>query len=302
MNKVKGITYAVSSAVAFGTIPIFAVIAYSGGVNTITTAFLRFLIASMILFFILRYKKIPIQVSRRLLGRLSFLSIAGYAATCLTLFMSYNYIPVGLATTLHFTYPAIVTVSSVLIFKEKLEPMKLFSLALSIIGVCILADSGKAAISLKGVIFALASGVFYSLYTIELSRAEIKVMEGLLLTFYVSLLSSASIFIFGAATGSLIFTIQPSVIFGVLGLALICTVFAILAYYKAVQIIGPSDTAILSTFEPVTGVVLGMLVFGEKLSLSATIGSLLIIVSVLFFSYKRNNEVRKKNNTDLSQN
>jgi drug/metabolite transporter (DMT)-like permease len=216
--------------------------------------------------------------------------------------MSYNYIPVSLASTLHFTYPAIVTVLSILIFKEKLEPMKIISLALSIIGVYILADSGEASINLKGVIFALASGVFYSIYTIELARAEIKVMEGLLLTFYVSLLSAASIFIFGAVTGSLMFTMQPSAIFGILGLALVCTVFAILAYYKAVQIVGPSDTAILSTFEPVTGVVLGMIVFGERLSLSASIGSSLIIVSVLFFSYNRNTKAREEEFSKVSEN
>jgi drug/metabolite transporter (DMT)-like permease len=163
MNKVKGIIYAISSAVAFGTIPVFAVIAYGGGTNTITTAFLRFFIASIILFSILSYKRIPMKVNRRLFGRLLYLSIVGYAATCLTLFMSYNYIPVSLASTLHFTYPAIVTVLSILIFKEKVEPMKIISLALSIIGVYILADSGEAAIRLKGVIFALASGVFYSI-------------------------------------------------------------------------------------------------------------------------------------------
>jgi drug/metabolite transporter (DMT)-like permease len=127
-------------------------------------------------------------------------------------------------------------------------------------------------------------------------------MEGLLLTFYVSLLSAASIFIFGAVTGSLMFTMQPSAIFGILGLALVCTVFAILAYYKAVQIVGPSDTAILSTFEPVTGVVLGMIVFGERLSLSASIGSSLIIVSVLFFSYNRNTKAREEEFSKVSEN
>lgn len=70
-------------------------------------------------------------------------------------------------------------------------------------------------------------------------------------------------------------------------------VFAILAYCKAVQTIGPSDTAILSTFEPVTGVVLGMIVFGEKISLIAAIRSFLIIISVLLFAYSRNVRAQK---------
>ncbi len=302
MNKLRGILYAVFSAVAFGTIPLFAVTAYSGGTNAITTAFLRFFIATLILYCILRFRKVPLSVDRKLLGRLSYISIAGYSATCITLFLSYEYISIGLATTMHFTYPAIVSVMSFFIFKEKLEPMKLFSLALSITGVYILAGSSEAAASIKGVIAALASGVFYSIYTIELARQEIKSMEGLLLTFYVCLFSSSAVFIFGAATGMLVFTIKLSGMLSILGLALICTVFAILLYYKAIQSIGPSDTAILSTFEPVTGVLLAILVFGEKLSPVTAIGSLFIIASVLFFSYNRNIQAREEGFSDVSEN
>lgn len=302
MNRIKGIIYAVSSAVAFGTIPFFAVNAYEGGLNSITTAFLRFFIATIIIYCILLYRKTPMKVSKKLFGRLSFLSIAGYAATCITLFMSYSYIPVGLATSLHFTYPAIVAVLSVLILKEKLRLTKIFSLVLSIAGVYILAGSGEAAAGLKGVISALASGVFYSLYTIELARPEVKAMEGLLLTFYVSIFSSVSIFLFGALTGKLVFILEPRVIMAVIGLALVCTVFAILAYYKAVQNIGPSDTAILSTFEPVTGVMLGIAAFGEKLSLTTAAGSILIIISVFIFSYSRNSTVKDIKAVDMSEN
>jgi len=302
MNRIKGVIYAISSAVAFGTIPFFAVNAYKGGLNSITTAFLRFFIATIIIYCILWYRKTPIKVSKRVFGRLSFLSIAGYAATCITLFMSYSYIPVGLATSLHFTYPATVAVLSVFILKERLKLTKVFSLVLSIAGVYILAGSGEAAAGVKGVVAALASGVFYSLYTIELARPEIKSMEGLLLTFYVSMFSSISIFLFGAITGKLVFVPELRALMAVIGLALVCTVFAILAYYKAVQNIGPSDTAILSTFEPVTGVVLGIVVFGERLSLTTAAGSLLIIISVLFFSYSHNSVMKRNKAADMSGN
>lgn len=302
MSKVQGIIYAISSAVAFGFVPVFAVIAYSGGTNAITAVFLRFFAASLILLGILRYRKVKLVVGRKILGRLAYLSIVGYAATCVTLFLSYNYISIGLATTMHFIYPAIVTALSFFIFKEKMEPMKIFSLILSIIGVYILAGSREAEVSMRGIILALASGVLYSIYTIELGREEIKSMDGLLVTFYVSLLSSASIFIFGAATGNLMLTLHLSGILAVLGLAIICTVFAILAYFKAVQAIGPSDTAILSTFEPVTGVIMGIMIFGEKLSLTAAIGSFFIIISVLLFSYNKKSKIQEKELSDVPLN
>lgn len=302
MNKVQGIIYAISSAVAFGLIPAFAVLAYSGGINAISTAFFRFFIATLILYVIIHSRRISLVLEKKTFGRLIFLSIAGYAATCITLFLSYVYIPISLAITMHFTYPAIVTLLSFFILKEKMGPVKIISLLLSVAGVYILSDPGNAAINIKGVILALTSGVFYSIYTVELAREEIKVMDGLVLTFYVSLFSAASIFIYAAATGSLIFSTKASVILPVFGIAIICTVFAILAYYKAVQTIGPSDTAILSTFEPVTGVLLGILAFGEKLSLSSAIGCALVIMSVLLFSVNRNSKSDEKKLTEASEN
>ena len=302
MNKVQGIIYAISSAVAFGLIPAFAVLAYSGGINAISTAFFRFFIATLILYGIIRSRRISLAIDKKTFGRLLFLSIAGYAATCITLFLSYVYIPISLAITMHFTYPALVTLLSFFILKEKMGTVKIISLLLSVAGVYILSDPGNAAINIKGVILALASGVFYSIYTVELAREEIKKMNGLALTFYVSLFSAASIFIYAGATESLVFTAKASVILPLLGIAIICTVFAILAYYKAVQTIGPSDTAILSTFEPVTGVLLGILAFGEKLSLSSALGSALVIMSVLLFSINKNNKSEMRKITEASEN
>lgn len=302
MNKLHGIIYAVSSAVAFGFIPVFAVIAYSGGTNAITAAFLRFSVAALILFGILCARKTSFRLNWRLFSRIVFLSIAGYAATCVTLFSSYNYMSIGMATTLHFIYPAIVTVMSLFIFKEKIGFIKVLSLAMSIAGVYILAGSKETAVSVTGAAFALASGVFYSIYTVELGREEIRSVDRLLLTFYVSLFSSAATFIYGAATAGLKLNIQPVGLLSIFGLALICTVFAILAYSKAVNIIGPSDTAVMSTFEPVTGVVMGVLVFEESLSYSFAAGSFLIILAVLLFSYNDKKQVPEADALSVSQN
>lgn len=302
MNKLHGIIYAVSSAIAFGFVPVFVVIAYNGGTNAITAAFLRFSTASLILFGILYARKTKFIISRKLFCRVAYLSIVGYAATCVTLFSSYNFISIGLATTMHFVYPAIVTVLSFFVFKEKIGRIKIISLVMSIAGVYILAGSGQTAVSITGAVLALVSGGFYSIYTIELGREDIKSIDGLLLTFYVSLFSAASTFIYGAAARSLKFDLQPSGIMAVLGLTLVCTVFAILAYSRAVRAIGPSNTALLSTFEPVTGVIMGMLIFGERLSYTSAAGCFLILLSVLLFSYNSKKQASDTEDIGMSQN
>jgi drug/metabolite transporter (DMT)-like permease len=176
---------------------------------------------------------------------------------------------------------------------EKIGRVKIISLIMSITGVYTLAGSKGTLINMTGVLLAIISGCFYSLYTIELGRDEIKSMVSLLLTFYVSLLSGTSTLIYGAATRSLKYCFQLSGLIAVLALALVCTVFAVLAYARAVQVIGPSDTALFSTFEPVTGVIMGILIFGERLSLASATGSAMIIISVLLLSY--NSKIQSSN-------
>ena len=301
-NKVLGIIYAVSSAISFGFVPVFAVIAYNAGTNAVTVLFFRFLIASLILAGILRCRKIELKVDKKLLGRLAYIGIVGYAATTITVFLSYNYIPIGLAMTLHFIYPAVVAVLSFFIFKEKMPALKIIALAISIIGVYILAGDTGSSVDLKGVALALASGILYSLYTIEIGKEKLMAMDGLLITFYVSLFSAVSFFIFGAATRNFMISMQLPAVLGILCLALICTVFGILAYNKSIQMIGPTYAAIFSTSAPITSVIMGIILFSEKLSMTSAIGSIMVIASVLLFSYDKNAKTEEGKASDASQN
>lgn len=301
-NKVLGIIYAVSSAVSFGFVPVFAVIAYDSGTNAVTVLFFRFLIASVILAVILHYRKVELKVSRKLFGRLAYVGIAGYAATCITLFISYSYISIGLAMTLNFIYPTIVALLSFFIFKEKMPLLKIFALAISIIGVYILAGNIDSSVNLKGIVLALVSGILYSIYTIEIGRGELLTMDGLLITFYVSFFSGVSIFVFGAVTRNLVFTLQMSAVLGILGLALVSTVFGILAYNKSIQLIGSTHAAVFSTIAPITSTIMGIIVFGERLSLSAALGSIMIISSVFLFSCNKKVKTEETEIADVSQN
>jgi len=299
-NKALGIIYAVSSAVSFGFVPVFAVIAYNAGTNAVTVLLLRFLIASLILAGILRCRKVELKVGKKLFCRLAYIGIIGYAATTITVFLSYNYISIGLAMTLHFIYPAVVAVLSFFIFKEKMPALKMIALAISIVGVYILAGNTGSSVDLKGVALALASGILYSIYTIEIGKEELMAMDGLLITFYVSFFSAAAFFIFGAASRNLMFSMQLPAVLGILGLALISTVFGILAYNKSIQMIGPTYAAIFSTSAPITSVVMGIILFSEKLSLTSAIGSIMVIASVLLFSCDKNAKTKDDKVLDTS--
>lgn len=280
MSKISGIIYAVLSAVAFGFMPIFVKIAYGGGANTITVSFLRFLISSIILFLYFLFSKTDFKISKNQFIRVGILGIIGYATTSLTLFLSYKYISIGLATIIHFVYPVIVTILACTIYREKLTLYKVLALIFSIIGVYILIGFSSLKLSVFGIILAIGSGVLYSIYILDIGYSCLKEMNSIVLTFYLCLFSALGISVYGLCTRQLDFSFSPYGYLSLLGLSLVCTITAIVLFNKAVKVIGSSNTSVLSTLEPITSIILSAIIFHEAITLTTIIGSVLIIASV----------------------
>lgn len=284
MKKINGIIYTVLSSAAFGVMPIFAKIAYSGGANAITVLFLRFFLAALIILPYIVVTKKDFKINRAQLVHIIFLAIIGYTATTYTLFISYNYISVGLSTTLHFIYPVIVTVFAVILYKEKLYWRKILALALSVLGIYLLVGGGDVVINFKGVGFAILSGCFYAYYIVGVSHSEVNKIDTFVLTFYLAAIAALSLLIMGMINGQLDFNMESYSFLASGGIALVSTVLALTMFLKGIKIIGPSSAAILSTLEPIVSIILGVLVLKEQLSITIVMGCVLILFSVIILT------------------
>lgn len=69
--------------------------------------------------------------------------------------------------------------------------------------------------------------------------------------------------------------------------ALVANLIGMVLFKAGVKIISATATAILSTFEPITSLILGMLVFKEILSWYHIVGSILIIISVTIVAFRK---------------
>ncbi len=94
------------------------------------------------------------KLTRKQLFLVLIIGVFGFTFTSTSLFMSYNYISIGMATMIFYTYPAIVTLFSYVFYKEKIYPRKIISLIISLIGIYILIDIGSVSFNLKGIILA----------------------------------------------------------------------------------------------------------------------------------------------------
>ena len=189
------------------------------------------------------------------------------------------------ATVLHFIYPALVVVGATLFFNQKPRLGTILSVIICLIGICMFYEPG-AALSVKGSIIALLSGLAYATYVLLLNEFKYKSISGFLFSFYISLSSTVVLLLICIISGGLIL---PSTWRGwlfCLLLAIAVNIAAVVLFQKGTFLIGGQRAAILGTVEPLTGVVVGVLFLNEVITPLGWVGSLLVIsASALLASF-----------------
>lgn len=283
MSKRKlGVLIAVTSAVLYGLMPLVTKTVYASGSNQFTVAFLRMCIGSVIFYLLFRLTSgEQLGVTKKEFGQLCICALF-YGFTPVLLYTSYNYLASGLATSLHFVYPVFVVLGSALFKIEKLTGRKIFCCVLCMAGIIAFYTPGGE-ISVTGILIALASGLVYAGYGVYLAASDLLEMNACKLSFWKHLLSMV---IVGAVTLVCRRFVWPSGLNGwtfmlLLGLL---TAAASFLYQQATKFAGAQDTAMLSTFEPLTSVIVGCLVFSEKLTVRSVTGIVCILLSVILLS------------------
>jgi len=298
MKQFKGFITVIVSAILFGLMPTFAKYSYSEGVNVISLLFYRYLFAFSLIGLYVFIKRINLKITAKQFLSIGLASVVGTVFTTYSLFLSYEYISTGLASSLHFVYPVITCILACIIYKEKMTQVKFVALLLSVLGIGLLSITSSVDINYTGIFWALISGLFYAIYIITIANEGLKKINPYSLLFYVFLITTLIFLIIGGSTNQLHFSISSSAIFYICNLGLLATFVAVLLFFEGMKEIGPSNASILSTFEPLTGVLMGLCLFNEDFSIKMMIGSILVLASVCmigkektlnrkFFSKKR---------------
>lgn len=205
---------------------------------------------------------------------------AGFALTPVLLFTSYNYISSGSATTIHFSYPVFVILASILLFKEKATVTKAAAVLFCLIGLILFYEPGQEG-GMLGLILALASGVTYTFYMMFFDRSTLKLIKPFKMNFYLSLISAGLVFVFSLVSGSFVLLNSARGWIMALGFSFMLTVVACVLFQMGIAMIGAQKTAVLSTFEPITSVVIGVVCFQESVGIKTGLGVLFILAAVL---------------------
>ena len=281
--KLEGYLFAALSAISYGTIPLFALPLKRVGLSFDTVLTYRFLFTALLIGLYLLWKKEKLNVNIKELLTLVTLGLL-FAFSSYFLFWSYDFMDVGIASTLLFMYPVFVAMIMTLVFKEKASWTLWVSIALAFFGIYMInGGSLDGSLSLFGIMVVGASALSYGLYIVVINKSPVKSMSGVKLTFY-SMLISGIFFL----TKSLMMTGELQHIpnleswANILLFAVVSTAISCIAMVYAVHHVGSTVTAVMGALEPVVAVIIGVMVFHEQLTLNLVAGLIFILTAVIF--------------------
>jgi len=259
----------------------------AGSVDPYSAAFLRFAIASTFLIFLTRKteKRLP-GINKDQAINIFFLGLTGIFAYNILFFTGLSLINANRASLIIATNPIFISLFSVLLFKDKLSPLKIAGLGLSVAGALVVISSGQiSAIFKSGIgkgelaIFGcVISWVSYSL----MGKPLMKSLSPMAAVCYSSIAGTLMLFFPALSHG--LFSNIPAYGFtewaNLFYLGFFGTVLGFFWYYEGIQKIGPMKAGVFINFVPVSAIILSYFILDEPVTKEILAGAVLVIAGV----------------------
>ena len=209
----------------------------------------------------------------------------------------------AVAAILMYTSPIFVVLLSAILFGERITGRKILALVLAFIGCAFVTGivGNKMVMLLKGILIGIGSGIGYALYSIFGRYALEKGYRSETITFYTFLMATVGICVVSPFLCPIQDTVTKIVngntgkdILLVLGQSLLVTVMPYLLYTKGLKGLENGTAGIIASVEPVVAAILGMIVYGERLSVSGYAGALMVLSAIVILNLKENRNRNSK--------
>jgi len=206
------------------------------------------------------------------------------AALNLAIFVAFLRISIGLALLVFYTYPALVALASTIWFGERLDRPRWAALGLSLAGmVLVVAGAGQlGGLDPLGIGLAFGAGLAQAFYVMAARHgfANVPVVQAAAFTMGGAALVYVVIaLVIGQAAGLARPTESWTAFWPVLLAGVVGAGVATFCFITGIRLLGAPRAAILSTFEPVVGVVLAAVLLAERPTPLQLLGGALIIAA-----------------------
>lgn len=279
-RQTMGLIFTVIAAALFGTIGIFGKRAGAIDLSVTTLLLSRFLLATVILWAVVYVTSDASRPqSHRVIGLEIGLGVI-YGIMSVAYFESLAWLSAGVAALLLFTYPVQVTLASALVLGERLTLPKAVALLAATAGVILVVVGDAVVIAGAGVVLVGIASICYTVYTMG-TRAMLGDVDPLVHVAYVFLGVTVTVLAYGLTAGSVTVPSGPDSWLVIAGITFVGTVVPLVLFTEGLARIEASRASILSTSEPLTTVLLGVVLLDEVLTVSVALGALLILVGVV---------------------
>ena len=284
LQGLSGYGLVLIAAVLWATLGVFYQRLVAYGLPPISVVFFRAAMTSIALFLIqCAYRRGWPRLKRRDLPLFISFGLVGVAAFWTTYVHAVDLVGVGVAAVLMYTAPVWVTLLGVTFFGERLTWLKGIAVLLAFGGCALVSrlyDSTIVRVNLLGILIGLGSGFGYGLYILFSKVAQRRYGAATTLAYAFGLgalfllpLQPAEALIRGLTT--------PSLLTGLLVLALVPTLGGGLAFTAALRRIPATSASVGATLEPVIATLLGWALLNERLESPQLLGAFLIVAAVV---------------------
>ncbi len=288
------------AGILWGCIGIFVRPLNEAGLNSMDIVFTRAFGACIFFFvFLFFYNKKLLKIKLRHIWCFFGTGICSIVFFNFCYFKAMTITSLSVAAVLLYTAPVMVIFMSKFLFKEAMSWQKILALLLTFAG-CVLVTGlvGETkTISGFGILIGLGAGFGYALYSIFSRYALERGYSSLTITFYTFLFAAVgAIPLANVEQVCYIVTKDAATLFFSFAFSLFSTVIPYLTYTIGLKYVENGKAAILASIEPVVATILGVIFFEEPLTISGSIGILLVWAGVILCSRK---ERVKENGTSV---
>ncbi|MFC1780260.1 DMT family transporter [Patescibacteria group bacterium] len=293
-KNIKGYIYVIISSIFFASYGIWSKL-MSDSFDDFTQAWLRGLIVVLILLPIGLFTKKLKSIYKPDLKWFLVFSIPG-SLVFPFYFIGFRYLEIGTATLLFYSSLTITSyILGVIFFKEKMNILKMISLALGLMGLLVICKVTFDLGNIIPAIITILAGICGSIEVVFSKKVSVKYSSlqlttflysiDIIINFTINLFVSKSIFTLTTDTIAWFSLIMYSIS------GLFAFLFVSLGYKR----LEPSVAGIIGLLEIPFGIIFGIALFSEVLELSTIIGGVLIILASALPSlkqvFKRNTQI-----------
>lgn len=259
----------------------------AGHVSPFSAAFLRFLLASVLLgILVARTERRWPRLRTRDWGRLILLGMTGVFGYNVCFFMGLELIPASRASLIIANNPVAIALLSAWVFRERLGAGRILGILLSLTGALVVISKGDLSGIFRhgvgaGELLILGCVASWAAYSV-VGKFVLRDLSPSVSVCGSALVGTAALFPAALAEGlwgeASNYRWQDWTALGYLGL--FGTVFGFIWFYQGVRELGPARAGLFINFVPIFAITLAWLVLSEPVTWSLGIGALLVVTGV----------------------